>query len=355
MSLSQDGKAIRENEAKPGDRSMYKCCWGWRNKRMLRVSVYMGGFSGVEEPYLFISGGILMKLKRTLLTLLVLIVAVSGLTLTASAEIAVTDMMGREITLDKPAERIVALTAADCEILYAIGAGDRLVGRGAYCDYPEEVLSIPAVESGYDTNIEQIIALRPDMLLMSAMDQPKEQVDQLESAGIRVVISDAHDIAGTYQAISMIGALMGRSAEADAVIASMRETFDRAAHEDSGKTVYFEVSPLQYGLWTAGSGTFMNEIAEMTGLTNCFADVDGWAEISEEQVLARNPDYIVTISMYYGEGPTPVEEILSRPGWEGVTAVKNGAILNLTGNELSRPANRLADGAAMLSEFVYGE
>ncbi len=295
-------------------------------------------------------------MKRISVTVLALIIALGALILPAYAqEITVTDMMGREITLDKPAERIVALTAADCEILYAIGAGDHIVGRGEYCDYPAEVLDVPSVQSGYETNIEQIIALQPDVLLMSAMNQPKEQVDQLEAAGVHVVVSDADDIAGTYQAISMIGALMGHQAEAEAVIASMREAFDQVTREDGGKTVYFEVSPLQYGLWTAGAGTFMNEIAEMIGLTNCFADVEGWAEISEEQVLSRNPDYIVTISMYFGEGPTPIEEIMARPGWEGVTAVQNGAILNLTDNELSRPANRLADGAKKLSDFVYGE
>ena len=64
-----------------------------------------------------------------------------------------------------------------------------------------------------------------------------------------------------------------------------------AKSENTGKTVYFEVSPLQWGLWTAGKGTFMDELATMCGLTNAFADVEGWAEISEEQVLERNPDY----------------------------------------------------------------
>jgi iron complex transport system substrate-binding protein len=97
----------------------------------------------------------------------------------------------------------------------------------------------------------------------------------------------------------------------------------------------------------------MNEIANLIGLKNCFEDVEGWGEISEEQVLERNPDYIVTISMYFGEGPTPVEEILSRKGWGDVTAVKNEAILNLQNNELSRPGPRLADGAKLLYEFVY--
>ena len=295
-------------------------------------------------------------MRRLFCIVLAMIIAACAMTAFASAEeISITDMMGREIKLSAPAQRIVALTAADCEILYAIGAGEYLVGRGEYCDYPDAVLDVPSVQSGYETNVEQIIALHPDVLLMSAMDQTADQVAQLENAGIRVVVSDADDIAGTCQAISMIGALMGREAEADAVIASMQETFDQVKRENSGKTIYFEVSPLQYGLWTAGAGTFMNEIAEMIGLTNCFADVNGWAEISEEQVLSRNPDYIVTISMYYGEGPTPTEEIMARAGWENVTAVKNGAILNLANNELSRPANRLADGAQMLYDFVYGE
>lgn len=271
--------------------------------------------------------------------------------------VTVTDMSGREITLEQPADRIVALAAADCEILYAIGAGDRLVGRGEYCDYPAEVLDVPSVQSGYETNIEQIIALEPQVLLMSTMAQTEEQVQQLEAAGIHVVVSDAQDIEGTYTAINMIGTLTGKQAEAASIVESMQKTFDeiKANAGDGTKTVYFEVSPLQYGLWTAGSGTFMDEIANMLGLTNCFADVTGWGEISEEQVLERNPDYIVTISMYYGEGPTPEEEILSRTGWENVTAVKDGKILNLQNNELSRPGPRLADGAKAMYDFVYSE
>ena len=275
-----------------------------------------------------------------------------------SAAVTITDMKGREITLEKPAERIVALTASDCEILYAIGAGDTLVGRGTYCDYPAEVLEVPAVESGASTNVEEIIALDPDVLLMSDMAQTEEQIQQLEAAGIRVVVSEATDIAGVYTAIEMIGALMGKEENAAAVIESMQSTFAAIQEQSTGdgsQTIYFEVSPLQYGLWTAGTNTFMDEIAAMLGLTNCFADVEGWGEISEEQLLERNPDFIVTITMYFGEGPTPEEEILARPGWENVTAVKNNAILNLQNNELSRPAPRLADGAQMLFDFVYGE
>ena len=274
-----------------------------------------------------------------------------------STAVTVTDMTGHEVTLDEPATRIVALTPSDCEILYAIGAGDTIVGRGKYCDYPAEVQEITAVESGADTNLEQIIALQPQLLIMSTMAQTDEQVQQLEAAGIRVAVSDAQDIAGVYTAIEMIGELVGKQDEAAQLIDSMKQTF-AAVSENAGdgtKSIYFEVSPLEYGLWTAGSGTFMDEIATMLGLKNCFADVEGWAQISEEQVLERNPDYIVTISMYYGEGPTPEEEIMARPGWENVTAVKDQKILNLPDNELSRPGPRLADGAQALYDFVNAE
>jgi len=136
----------------------------------------------------------------------------------------------------------------------------------------------------------------------------------------------------------------------------MQAAFDeiRANSKNEGKSVYFEVSPLQYGLWTAGKGTFMDELAEICGLTNAFADVEGWAAISEEQVLARDPDYIVTITMYYGEGPTPVEEIISREGWGDLKAVKNGAILNAESNAISRPGPRLKDAAIELYNFIHG-
>ena len=112
------------------------------------------------------------------------------------ASVSIIDMMGHEVTLEKPAERIVALTASDCEIVFALGAGDLLVGRGEWCDYPAEVLAIPSVESGGNTNIEQILALNPDVVVMSSMAQTEEQVKQLNDAGVAVVVNEAKDIAG---------------------------------------------------------------------------------------------------------------------------------------------------------------
>ena len=299
-----------------------------------------------------------MKTVKLVSLLLCLILICPVLGCAEDAAVTVTDMTGREITLDAPATRVVALTASDCEILYALGAGDTLVGRGEYCDYPEDVQAVPSVQSGYETNVEQIIALEPQVVLMATMAQTKEQVEALEAAGVHVIVSDAQDIAGVYTAIELIGAVTGKNDEAAALIAGMKDSFAAIAAKaegDGSKTVYFEVSPLEYGLWTAGKGTFMDELAQMIGLKNAFEDVEGWAAISEEQVLKRDPDYIVTISMYYGEGPTPVEEIMGREGWQELKAVKNEAVFNADSNEVSRPGPRLVDAAQALYDFVYGE
>ncbi len=290
-------------------------------------------------------------------TLALLLTALMLLSAGCAQATSLMDMYGREVVLDASATRIVALAPSDCEILCALGAEDLLVGRGAYCDYPESILDVPVVETGENTNLEQIIALQPQVVLMADMAQTAEQVQALEDAGIRVVLSDANDIEGVYTAIRMIGQLTGLDGEAEALVADMQATFDdiAARSEDTGKTVYFEVSPLEYGLWTAGVNTFMDELASLCGLTNAFADVEGWAAISEEQVLERDPDYIVTISMYYGEGPTPVEEIMGRPGWEHLKAVENGDVFNADSNEISRPGPRLKDAALALYAFVSGE
>ena len=275
----------------------------------------------------------------------------------AEEPVTVLDMTGREITLEGPVTRIVALTASDCEILYALGAGDLLVGRGEYCDYPAEVLEKPVVKSGAETNLEEILALEPQVVLMATMAQTVEQVEALENAGVKVVVSDAQNLEGVYEAITLIGALTGKNAEAEALCGQMKDTFAgiAAKAEKTEKTVYFEVSPLQWGLWAAGKGTFMDEIAEICGLTNAFADVEGWGAVSEEAVLEKDPDYIVTTSMYWGEGPTPVEEIMSRAGWDQLKAVQNHHVFNADESAITRPGPRLMEAAEALYAFISGE
>lgn len=271
--------------------------------------------------------------------------------------LTVTDMMGREIALDAPLTRVVALQPSDAEILDALGALDVLVGRGTYVDYPESVLSLPVVGSGAETNVEQILALEPQAVFMTAMSQTEEQVAALEAAGVAVIVTDAADIAGVYDAVRLIGAATGRDAQAETVVADMQSAFDDIAAQAAGndQTVYFEISPLVYGLWTAGSGTFMDELAAMCGLTNVFGGLEGWQSVSSEQVIAADPDMIVTTTNYPVDGVEPLEEIKGREGWQEMRAVQSGRVYLADNNIMTRPSPRLVEAAQALLQLVLDE
>lgn len=284
---------------------------------------------------------------------------------TQTETITLTDMLGRTLEMEGPARKIIALQASEVEILYALGAGDQVVGIGEYCNYPAEAMEKEVLASGSGTSIEAIIALEPDLLIMGTMDQSDEQIAQLENAGIKILVTDPQDLAGTYTAIRLIGQATGRLDEAEKMIGSMKTEFaamqakaadlQKARQGEGPKTIYFEVSPLEYGLWTTGRGTFMQEITDLLGVKNVFDDLDGWLEISEEQVIQRDPDYIVTISMNFGEGPSPEEEIMGRKGWQAITAIKKQQVFHGDSDQLTRPGPRLVDGAQALFAYLYGE
>lgn len=276
-----------------------------------------------------------------------------------SDSVTLTDMLDREVVIKGDVKRIVALTPSDAEILYAIGAGDLVVGRGSYVNYPEEVLELPEVASGEELNIEQIIALDPDLVVMSFMGHTEEQISALEDTGVTVLMLEAKDLDGVYESIDLVGKAVGKEQEAAQVVTEMKDTFKKYSDLAKGKeggTVYYEISPLEMGLWAAGSNTFMDEIGNMLGLENIFAsDVDTYGEISEEQVLERNPDYIVAIFYGSSEEPAPSEEILARAGWQNVEAVKNKHVISVNNDTFSRPSPRLAEGIEELYTKVYGE
>lgn len=289
--------------------------------------------------------------KKLVSLFLVLLMIFSTTALAEDGTITVTDMFDRQVTLTGPVTRVVAMEPSDCEILFALGCGEALVGRGLYCDYPAAVLELPAVQSGGDTNLEEILALEPQVVIMSDMAHTVEQVSQLEQNGVQVIVTNADSIAEVYEAIRLIGQVMGKDAEAESLVADMQATFDdiAAKSEKTDKTIYFEVSPLEWGLWSAGAGTFMHELAEICGMQNAFADIEGWQAISQEQVIERNPDYIVLVT---GMGDTAVDEVMGREGWADIEAVKNGKVYNADSYALTRPAPRLKDAAIDLYNFL---
>ncbi|MBR6572071.1 MAG: ABC transporter substrate-binding protein [Clostridia bacterium] len=294
----------------------------------------------------------MMSKKRVSLFLALLMMLSMATVMAESNTITVTDMFGREVTIEGPVTRIIALEPSDCEMLCALGCEDALVGRGKYCDYPASVLELPAVQSGANTNLEEILALNPQVVVMSDMAHTTEQVELLEQNGIRVIGTDANSIEEVYANIRLLGMVMGKEAEAEALVARMQQTFADVAAKcgQTDKTIYFEVMPLEWGLWSAGSGTFMHELAEICGMKNAFADIEGWQQVSQEQVIERNPDYIVLVT---GMGEAAVDEVMARAGWEGITAIQNGDVYNADSYAMTRPAPRLMEAVIDLYNFLY--
>ena len=292
-------------------------------------------------------------MNKKLISLLLAALLALSLTVALAEGKTITDMFGREVELPENVTRIIALEPSDCEMLCALGCEDALVGRGKYCDYPASVLELPAVQSGANTNLEEILALQPQVVVMSDMAHTEEQVNLLEENGVKVIGTDANSIEEVYENVRLLGVVMGKEAEAETIVENMKATFaDIAAKsEKTDKTIYFEVMPLEWGLWSAGTGTFMHEMAAICGMKNAFADIEGWQAVSQEQVIERDPDYIVLVT---GMGEAAPDEVKARDGWGEMKAIKNNAIYNADSYAMTRPAPRLAEAVVDLYNFLNG-
>lgn len=278
---------------------------------------------------------------------------------TASTDVSykVTDSRGKEVTFTKAPEKIISLLPSDTEIIYALGMGDKVIAVDTYSNYPSEATKKKQLDSGGKMNIEAIIGLKPDLVILGQMAQTVDQFKQLEDAGIKVVVTEAINIADTYKIIDMMGKTLNRGTKATEIINGMKSDFTALKEQvknNPPKKVYIEISPLQYKLWSCGKGTFQDELLTMIGATNIFSDITSWKEVSEEQVLSRNPEIIITtVGPMYGVDD-PIKEIKDRANWNKIDAVKNGKVFVTDSDAIQRPGPRLAIAAKDLVKLIYG-
>lgn len=161
-----------------------------------------------------------------------------------------TDLSGRTVRLEKPASKIAALSASDCEVLCAIGAKDTIIARGTYCDYPEEISSIKDVGSGNLTSTEELLAMKPDIVLMSKTGFTLDQVNAMESAGLKTFVNEANTFDDTYKYIELLAKLTGHEDEGSKVVADMKNSVNDFRDKTKGKeqkTVYFQLCMPEHG------------------------------------------------------------------------------------------------------------
>ncbi|MFM8999400.1 MAG: ABC transporter substrate-binding protein [Actinomycetota bacterium] len=263
---------------------------------------------------------------------------------------------GVTVTLPAPPERIVTFAPSITEIVFAIGAGDRLVGvSGPYDDVPAEATALPEVggagEFGVDPNLEAVVALEPDLFLtIRGGDAWK---DRLRDLGVPVVTVDATDLDDLLADIATIGALVGAdTAAADLVdaMASRIAELEATAATSPRRTCFFEV--YYPPLMTAGPGTFIDDLLERAGCDSVSAGAaTAYPEWSIEDVVAASPDVYLVSS----ESAADLAAVAERAGFDAIAAVAGGRVVRIDSDLVTRPGPRIVDGLAALVAALAGD
>ena len=238
-------------------------------------------------------------IKPIILGLVLLFAACGGPQQQAATTDTVTDDYGRTVVIPAHPQRVVSLSPAVTEIIYALGADSLLVGRTDFCEYPAEALQIPTVGGISNLNIEKILSLNPDLVISGSM-VGKKATDQMDQMGTPMVcVIEKPRFEALYGNIRAIGRLVGKEKEADSLVESLKWKVERLLADTSLSTFNSQLSTCYYvvgfgptGNFTAGGNTFINDIIRMAGGRNIAEEVEGW-NYSLEALMQENPDYII--------------------------------------------------------------
>ena len=271
--------------------------------------------------------------------------------------LTMTDAVGNEITLEEAPKTIVSMIPSNTEILFALGLNDEIVGVNDYDNYPAEALEKEKI-GGQEFNVEKIVAMNPDIVFAheSMIGVGEAGLQQIRDAGVKVfVVKNAADFNQTYTTIEEIGRATGKLAEAQQIVEDMKakveEVKEKVASVETKKTVFVETSDVP-DIYTAGNGTFMQEMFDMINAENIAADQEGWFKIEPEEIVSRNPDVIIISYSYVDD---IVNKVKARDGFDSVTAVKNDAVVQVDENLVSRTGPRLAEALEEIAKAIYPE
>ena len=266
----------------------------------------------------------------------------------------VIDDEGTSVRLDERPERVVSLSPAITETVYALGAGDRLVGGTDFDDYPAEAAALPDVVANVRVLLEQIVELEPDLVLAAGNNfTPPADIARMRVLGLPVLVTYAESMDGALHDIRLIGSAIGADAEAEAIVAGMEARVAEVAGAvgtiDDRPRVFYELGaePQLYGPAPESFPADMITLAGGEPITTTDPTV---FTISLERVVALDPQVIVLGDANYGVCP---DDVSGRPGWGSITAVREDAIVPVDDIIVTRPGPRLAEGLAALTLAIH--
>lgn len=246
---------------------------------------------------------------------------------------------------EKPSPRtgfkVVSLSPAMTEIIFALGADENLVGTTTFCDYPEPAKEIYKTGDFSNPSLERIVGLRPHLVIVNLPEQMRIK-KELEKLNIRIFVSSPKTLDDIYNEINKIGQLVGKNKAADSLIGYMKMHIKKIERSNR-QSVYIELSPKP--LVTIGAPSYLNELLETVGAENIFANLEkDYPVVAQEEVIKQNPDIIIALH------PVPMQD---RMGWGTITAIKENKVYNyLDPDHLMRPGPRLVDGYNELKKIL---
>jgi iron complex transport system substrate-binding protein len=265
-----------------------------------------------------------------------------------------TDDEGTSVTLKAEPKKIVSLTPASTEILFALGAGPRVVATTDFDDYPPEAVALPDVASFTAVDVEKIVGLEPDLVIAGGNSfNPPDAIAKLREVGVPVLVTYAPTTAGVLKDINLIGQAVGLPEEAADMTATMQAGFDAVSAATAGlpkPRTFYEIDTSTGTIYTVADGSFSAEMVELaggqpitTGSTTDFA-------IPLEKLITADPELILLGDAAYGVTP---DQVKGRAGWNVMTAVKNGDITPVNDLIITRPGPRLVEGLRELAVAVH--
>lgn len=258
------------------------------------------------------------------------------------------DGFGTPIAFDPPATRIVSLNPATTELFFALGAGARLVGRTHWDSYPDSARLVPDLGNGLQPNVESVLGARPDLVLLYASEDNRDAARVLGEAGIRVVSLRIDRIAQFDAATRILGRLIGDTIRSRIVGDSVATSLDRVKAATANlprPTVFWHVWDAP--LLTIGSGSYMNELVEIAGGRNVYADLTAPSpQVSFEDLVRRAPEVVLA-------GPVGAATIRKDPSWTALSAVRDGRVLVVDTALVGRPSVRLGEAARAIAALLH--
>lgn len=268
------------------------------------------------------------------------------------------DRAGNEITIPSEVNKIISISPSNTEIIVDLGLADKLI---AVDKYSKDIEGIPQNLTYFDImnpDVEQLVALEPDVIFATgmSMSEGNDPFKPIKDLGITVAyIPSSDSIEGIYEDLMFIADSLQASSNGQKLVEGMKTKIDEFRKTGSTikdkKTVYFEITNAP-NLYSFGNGVFLNEMIEIIGAENILASQDKWISVAGENVVAANPDVILT-NVDYIENPT--EEIKNREGWENVTAVKNNDVYYIDKDASSLPNHNIVKALEQMAEDIYPE